>query len=186
MRGFINRSVDVEAPPEEQTRLVLGFEKAIMGQNVIAHVPGDPRGRQADERGELDDVLAVRWTYRSFRHDPIVVDDGKVAEPLQLALPWSPPGVLEADVADSGEVSGRLTFGRQAVLAVTGRITSARAPLPAAIELVAEGLGSAYRIKGFFVPETDHIVGTVVCLANDLAKQPVGTAGAFVLFPPED
>lgn len=131
----------------------------------------------------MTDSLSGEWTYRSFRHEAVVVRDGAVEGAPDLAVPWAPPGVLKAGIDETGAVDGTLAFGPQAVLAVAGRVTAAAPPVPAALELTAHGLGAVYRIKGFFVPDSDHIVGTVVCLAGDLAKQPVGTAGAFALFP---
>jgi hypothetical protein len=31
------------------------------------------------------------------------------------------------------------------------------------------------RIKGFFIPESSHVVGTIMCMDHDLLKQPNGT-----------
>lgn len=131
----------------------------------------------------MNNLLSGEWTYRSFRHDPILIENGKVEGAPQLSLPWAPPGLLKAGTNEAGAVTGTLRFSPQAVLSVTGQVTAATPLVPTALELTAEGLGAVYRIKGFFLPDSDHIVGTVVCLANDLAEQPVGTAGAFALFP---
>ena len=129
--------------------------------------------------------LNGRWAYRSFRHGPISVKDGKVEGAPQLALPWTPVGDFDAATNDAGEVTATLTFGPGVVLQVAGKITSAGTTpageeRPAAMEVTGEGRGSHYAIKGFFVTD-DCVVGTVLCTANDLAKQPVGTAGPFVL-----
>jgi hypothetical protein len=68
-------------------------------------------------------------------------------------------------------------------LKLTGRITPGTDQLPPSVELTGEGLSAVYKIKGFFIPGSDHVVGTVLSLANDLGKQPVGTVGPFVLIP---
>ena len=132
----------------------------------------------------MNKTLKGKWYYRSFRHDPIVVKDGKVDGNPQLAIPWAPLGELDADTDEAGKVTGTLTFTPPGVaLKITGHITPATDKLPASIEITGEKLPTVYQIKGFFVPDTDFVVGTVLSVANDLAKQPVGTAGAFVLFP---
>lgn len=66
---------------------------------------------------------------------------------------------------------------------VSGKIIPATNKCPASIELTGEGLSSVNKIKGFFIPGSDHVVGTIMCVANDLLKQPNGTLGPFVLFP---
>jgi hypothetical protein len=129
-----------------------------------------------------------KWSYYSFRHEPIVVKDGKVDGNPQLAIPWAPPGDLVHNTDEVGEVTGTLTFPLAGVaLKITGRFTPATSTLPASVELTGEvpikGNPTVYKIKGFFVPGSDHVVGTVLSVSNDLAKQPVGTVGAFVLFP---
>lgn len=131
----------------------------------------------------MNETLTGKWCYRSFRHDPIVVKDGRVDGNPQLATPWAPPGELDVNTDEAGEVMGTLTFAPGVALKVTGRIAPAADPLPASLEVTGEGLSAVYKIKGFFVPGSDHVVGTVLSVANDLASQPVGTLGPFVLFP---
>jgi hypothetical protein len=63
-------------------------------------------------------------------------------------------------------------------LIVNGSITPA-----AGIKLTAEGLSAVYTLHGHFIDD-DHVVGTVVGVRNDLAKQPDGTNGPFALFKP--
>lgn len=128
--------------------------------------------------------LSGRFLYQSFRNGPIDVSGGKVIGSPVLAEPWTPVGTLDVKTDTvMGDVSGTLTFRPGVVLQVTGKITPAVDPLPAAVELKGEGLGAVYQIKGWFVPDGDHLVGSVLCLAGDLAKQPVGTVGPFILFP---
>ena len=128
-------------------------------------------------------VLNGRWAYRSFRHAPIVVKDGQVQGTPELATPWSPPGMLEVTTDLEGDVNGILTFGPGIALKVSGRVHPATDKSPASVELTGEGLGSINRIKGHFVPGSDHVIGTILCVANDLLKQPNGTLGPFVLWP---
>jgi hypothetical protein len=125
------------------------------------------------------------WSYRSFRHDPIVVEDGEVLGEPELAVPWSPRGVLVVRTSVDGTVVGTLTFAPGVVLAVSGRVDPATDASLASVTLTGEGLGSVNRIKGFFIPESGHVVGTILCTAHDLLKRPNGTAGPFVLVPIE-
>ena len=142
----------------------------------------------------MNETLKGKWAFRSFRHDPIIVKDGHVEGDPVLATPWTPPGTLVVDTDERGEVEGKLTFdlppgappgAPAASLKITGNIIPATAKSPAGVELTGTGVGvpAVYEVKGFFVPGSDHVVGTVLSMANDLAKQDVGTAGAFALFP---
>lgn len=134
----------------------------------------------------MNETLKSKWSYRSFRHDPIVVEEGQVKGSPELAVPWSPPGVLEVDVNDAGEISGKLMFTPQVVLDIKGCIIPATDKTPRGIELTGVFKSSVNKIKGFFIPGSDHIVGTILSTANDLGKQPVGTVGPFVLVPMKD
>lgn len=131
----------------------------------------------------MNTSLNGNWYYRSFRHDPIVVDKGKVVGEPELAVPWAPLGVLLASTSADGTVSGTLTFAPGVVLEVSGAIVPATETCLASVTLIGRGLGSVNRIKGFFMPESGHVVGTILCTANDLLKRPNGTAGPFVLMP---
>ena len=75
----------------------------------------------------MNATLNGKWHYRSFRHEPIVVKDGQVQGNPELAMPWSPPGVLEATTNEVGEVTGELTFALAPglVLNVSGKIVPA-------------------------------------------------------------
>lgn len=142
----------------------------------------------------MNETLKGKWSFRSFRHDPIVVKDGHVAGEPELAKTWTPPGTLIVETGERGDVKGTLTFhlprppGAEVSLTITGSITPATAEDPAFVELIGESPPTAprpavYEVKGVFVPGSDHVVGTVLSMANDLAGKPVGTAGAFALFP---
>jgi len=69
--------------------------------------------------------------------------------------------------------------------AVAGIADRAANPLPEGIDLVVtvEKTGSVYNLRGFFLAGSNHIVGTVVAISNDLGLQPAGTSGPFVLYP---
>ena len=135
--------------------------------------------------------LSGQFHYQSFYNGPVQVRDGKVEGTPILAEPWAPVGTLDVATADFGEVFGRLIFPPnapprlhgEAVLNVTGRFTPESEHSQARVELRGEGMGAIYQINGWFVPDTGRVVGTVLCLAGDLAKRPVGTTGAFILFP---
>ena len=133
----------------------------------------------------MNATLNGKWHYRSFRHEPIVVKDNQVEGNPELAIPWSPLGVLDVTTSEAGEVTGKLTFAAAPglVLKVSGKIISATDKCPASVELTGEAGPSVNKIKGFFIPESDHVVGTIMSVANDPLKQPNGTLGPFVLVP---
>ena len=90
---------------------------------------------------------------------------------------------VQADV-DTGKITGRLVFAPSVEQSVTGSLLIAKDDLPDGIELTAEGLGSVSTLRGYFIyGSVVFIAGVVVALRGDLAKQPVGTRGAFVLSP---
>ncbi|MBP3954080.1 hypothetical protein J8F10_02060 [Gemmata sp. G18] len=130
--------------------------------------------------------LNGKWQYRSFC--PRVAANEFRA---QITAPWTPLSVMNLTTTD-GKISGTATPRPGAALNVRGSVTppvpeSATGEpelLPEGIELVIDGLaGAVYNLRGFFTPGTDHIVGTVVAISNDLAGRPVGTSGPFILFP---
>jgi hypothetical protein len=130
-------------------------------------------------------ALNGRWSYRSFC--PLAATD---KFPAQIAGPWT--RVLVMELATEGDkVSGSAAIGPGASLRINGSVTPAvldapggRELLPEGVELVVDGVaGAVYNLRGFFTPGSDHIVGTVVAVSNDLGRQPVGTSGPFVLFP---
>ena len=93
--------------------------------------------------------------------------------------------VLDVTTSEAGEVTGKLTFAAAPglVLKVSGKIISATDKFPASVELIGAAGPSVNKIKGFFIPESDHVVGTIMSVANDPLKQPNGTLGPFVLVP---
>jgi hypothetical protein len=144
----------------------------------------------------MEETLKGRWGYQSFRHDSITLTNEQVEGNPELAVPWAgqlpgPPGVLEVDTDSAGTVTGTLTFtvpGAKVPLKITGRVIPSTPKQPTSVELVGEGPAvppgpATYRIKGFFIPRSGHVVGTVLSLGNDLGRQPVGTVGPFVLIP---
>jgi hypothetical protein len=82
-------------------------------------------------------------------------------------------------------VSGTLTFSPTAALKISGIVTPAvdKENLPEGIDLTGEGLTAVYRVRGYFVTGSTHITGSVLSIQNDVARQPDGTSGPFVLFP---
>lgn len=128
-------------------------------------------------------ALSGQYAYRSFRHDPIVVEDGQVVGEPELATPWSPPGVLEVVTDAAGAVTGTLRFGERLALAITGAIVPGFQGQPPSVELIGAAGSSVNKIKGYFIPDSDHVVGTIMALANDPLGKPNGTLGPFVLVP---
>ena len=122
-----------------------------------------------------------KWIYYSF-----CPRSGTDDSPPQIAAPWAPQGKLNVTSdAATGKVTGTLKFAPGVELAINGSITPAADNLPEGIELTGEGLSSVNSIRGYFIPGSAGpvIVGTVVAVRNDLAKQPVGTSGPSVLVP---
>jgi hypothetical protein len=129
-------------------------------------------------------ALSGRYSYQSFRNMPFEVKDGQPVPYPSLAQPWTPPGVLDVKTDPAtDEVTGTLDFGNGAVLSVSGRVMPAGGRLPAGFELTGTLGDAVYQIRGWFVPEANRLVGTVLALANDLAKAPDGTAGYLVGWP---
>jgi hypothetical protein len=88
------------------------------------------------------------------------------------------------DRPKTGKVVGSLDFGDGIELSISGSVTPAGKYWLRGIELTGEGLSSLNQIRGYFIEGSDGplIVGTVVAIRNDLAKQPDGTRGPFILF----
>jgi hypothetical protein len=124
--------------------------------------------------------LDGKWIYQSFRPE---CGDGEM--PAQIAVPWAGGGNFNGTTdPKTGIVSGTLAFGRGIELAISGSITPAGGHGPRGVELKGEGHSSLNHIRGYFIEGSPHplIVGTVVAVHNDLAKQPDGTSGPFVLY----
>ena len=121
--------------------------------------------------------LNGEWIYRSFRPN-----DGNPS-----LVPWAPPGTLSVTTDATGKVDGKLTFPAVPGLELTisGSITPAVAgKLPEGVELTGEGgHSSVNKLHGYFITGAAGplIVGTIVAVKNDPAKQPDGTSGPFVL-----
>lgn len=140
--------------------------------------------------------LQGKWNYQSFCSFAAVVDrttsrpDEK--RPALVAGPWTPPSVMEFVTDAAGKVTGSAKLG-PIEFKITGSVTPAvdgipeRAAnsLPEGVELVVtvESKGAVYKLRGYFLAGSDHIVGTVVAISNDLGFQPAGTSGPFVLYP---
>ncbi|MBL8175792.1 MAG: hypothetical protein JNK48_14045 [Bryobacterales bacterium] len=120
-------------------------------------------------------TLNGKWTYRSYC--PMA---GAAGRPATIAAPWAPLGELTVSTDESGAVSGTLAFGPKAQLKVTGGVKAAQADMPEGVELTAEGMGAVYLVRGYFAAG-GLLVGVVLSLGGDIAKQPAGTLGAFVL-----
>lgn len=120
-------------------------------------------------------ALQGKWNYRSF-----CPRAGAANSNATIAAPWAPPAVLTADTDASGKITGTLQFAPTVKLTVKGNITPAVENVPEGIDLTAEGLGATYLVRGYGI--TDQcIAGCVLAVEGDLAKQPPGTLGAFIL-----
>jgi hypothetical protein len=128
-----------------------------------------------------------RWTYQSYYNRY-----NGASGTLQLeVVPWTPPGALSLSKGSDGKLSGSMTF-TTSTLSIEGELTPAVAgvapsassagklPTPEGIRLVGRLAETKYEIRGYFVGP-DQIVGTSLCVHDDIAKQPDGTRGPFSL-----
>lgn len=142
--------------------------------------------------------LQGKWNYQSFCSFAADVDRTKqppdVKRPARIAGPWTPPSVMEFTTDEFGKVTGSANLGP-----IEFKIRGLSNPpnkdisdgiqlvvtVDAAIAQVVTGIkkDAVYNLQGSFLANSDHIVGTVVCISNDLGFQPDGTAGPFVLYP---
>lgn len=144
-------------------------------------------------------TLQGKWNYQSFCSSGAVADRSAptpnppmvLRAPL-VAAPWTPASIMEFATDPEGKISGSANLG-PIEFKIIGSITPAleglperaAAPLPEGVDLVVTvaATGSVYNIRGYFLPDSNHIVGTVVAIANDLGLQPPGTSGPCVLYP---
>ena len=163
--------------------------KVMAGAGVVAATGAATATAREPER-----ALRGQWYYQSFVARPAEVDSSqtppKVERPPLIAAPWTPRVVMELTTDADGKVTGSGTLGPFEV-EITGAVTPAAGPspdgvrLPAGVELVVtvKQRGATYNLRGYFLADSDHVVGTVVSLGNDLGFQPAGTSGPFVLRP---
>ena len=135
--------------------------------------------------------LQGKWNYQSFVSIPAIVDTSKPLPPNELraaliAAPWTKPSVMDFVTDVFGNITGTAQLG-PLVFNITGSIKPAESDIPEGIELVVtvtvSSAISIYHLRGYFLQNSDHIVGSVVSISNDLGHQPVGTSGPFVLYP---
>ena len=126
-------------------------------------------------------ALSGHFLYQSFRDEPITVNNGQVVGTPALARPWAPVGTLDVKTDRiTGDVVGTLTFRPGVALNVRGTVSPASAPLPASVELKAEGVGAVYALTGWFLPDDDHLVGSVVGSGRATSRRPAcGNRGAI-------
>jgi hypothetical protein len=129
-----------------------------------------------------------KWYYQSFCQFAADVDRSKsppeVKRPPLIAGPWTPPAVMELVTDAAGNVTGTAKLG-PIEFKISGSVKPVSDKIPEGIELVVtvEKFAAVYKLRGFFLANSDHIVGTVVAISNDLGFQPDGTSGPFVLYP---
>ena len=133
--------------------------------------------------------LQGKWNYQSFVSVPAVVDESKPLPPNELspaliAGPWTRPSEMEFATDSAGNVTGTAKLG-PLEFKITGSIKPAVDGLPEGVELAVTVAmtSSVYNLRGYFLKDSDHIVGTVVAISNDLGHRAVGTSGPFVLYP---
>jgi hypothetical protein len=132
--------------------------------------------------------LQGKYHYQSFCSFAADVDRTKtppdVKRPSLIAGPWTPSSIMELATDPAGNVTGTAKLG-PVEFKISGSVKPASDRLPEGIELVVvvEKFAAVYNLRGYFLQDSDHIVGAVVSVSNDLAYQPIGTSGPFVLYP---
>jgi hypothetical protein len=132
--------------------------------------------------------LQGKWNYQSFVSLAAIVDRAKtppdVKRPAFIAAPWTPPSVMELVTDASGKVAGSAKLGPYE-FKISGSVRPAVDSIPEGVELVVtvESTATVYNLRGYFLTNSDHVVGTVVAISNDLGFQPAGTSGPFILYP---
>lgn len=129
--------------------------------------------------------LTGKWNYQSFVAVPAGMDGLKSP---QIAAPWTPPAVMEFSTDGTGAITGSaqlVTPAGSVDFKIAGKLLPAEGSLPEGIELkvTVEKVAASYSLRGYFVKDSDHIVGSVVALSNDLRGRPPGTSGPFILYP---
>ena len=146
--------------------------------------------------------LAGTWNYQSFL---VLPTEAELAGPPGTAVTartWAKGRLVVPEAA--GEFRGELTFAPGVTLSLHGHIAAATDLVPATLEATGEGLegvtrGAIYTLRGWIVASSSNgqqqvrggvlavrgpaIPGTdpVQFADRELAGQPIGTAGAFVL-----
>ena len=142
--------------------------------------------------------LQGNWNYQSFTSFGADVDRSQqppdVKTPAQICAPWTLPSVMQFATDESGKVSGSATLG-PIRFNITGFSNPPDNRVPSGIQLVVTvdaafaravtgiDADTVYKLQGSFLKDSDHIVGTVVAISNDLGFQSDGTSGPFVLYP---
>ena len=145
-------------------------------------------------------TLEGRWNYLSFAAKPAEIDRShivpKMKEPPNLCAEWTPPSIMEFSTDDAGHVTGEASIG-PIQFSIEGSVLQPTDGNRGGIDLtvtvksiLARHLthnddDSVYRMVGSFLPNSTYIVGSVLCLSNDLGFMPQGTSGPFVLYPEE-
>jgi hypothetical protein len=140
----------------------------------------------------MSTTLNGTWVHQSFRNDlPVRAGTGAAAEKV-LAAPWAPPGRFEVSTEADGKVCGELTFPGNVRLSVSGRThepipagNGVPWPMPGSVELTATIGETEYRLRGWVIPDSNAIAGTVQSVRNDLAQAPDGTMGSWILVKKE-
>jgi hypothetical protein len=134
-----------------------------------------------------------KWWYQSFCPLAAIVDrtqsPPKVQLSAQIAGPWTPSTIMEfkteADKIAGSAKLGSYTFKINGSLTPVIDSTGFKIPKGFELTIVVDGIPTEYKLRGFFLINTKHLVGTVVAIRNDLGGQPDGTSGPFLLFPAE-
>jgi hypothetical protein len=156
-------------------------------------------GTEAGGTGPAVPDLSGAWDYRSFL---VLPTDAELAGPPGTAVTartWA-KGSLLVPAGNGAEFRAELSFAPGVTLDLSGRIAAATALIPATLDATGEGLagptrGAVYAIRGWIVADGQQVRGSVLAVRGpaipgsdpvqfadrELAGQPIGTVGQFVL-----
>ena len=135
--------------------------------------------------------LVGTWNHQSFLVKPTLAEWEAPPSSTITAEKWA-KGTLTISESEDDRIVGELVFAPGITLSVHGHILPATEAVPAVLEATGKGSseatkGAAYQITGWIIfaqdSERPTIRGSILAVTPDLAEEPIGKVGAFVLRP---
>lgn len=143
--------------------------------------------------------LSGTWNYQSFLVLPTDAERAGPPGTAVTARTWA-KGSLLIPTGNGADFRAELTFAPGVTLSLRGQLVAATELIPATLDAIGEGLegitrGSVYTTRGWIVADGQQVRGSVLAVRGpaipgsdpvqfadrELAGQPIGTAGEFVL-----
>lgn len=122
--------------------------------------------------------LIGKWYYESFFTSG---QDAYATTPDSFQVkPWTPRSVITFS-KDGKKVAGDAALGT-AKFRFRG---TQEGDGSVRLDVTVDGTQTAYLLSGRALKDTKLILGTVMAIKDDLARQPNGSLGPFILFPAE-